>query len=275
MEIELPPVTDRLPLHRAKIEAACHAGMELGLAGMAIAGSLAVGNADEYSDLDFKLVAFDDSFGEVGRRVAEVIASCGRVVASFPADHLGIDDLTIVLYDDLVHADFYVVKVSELAAKNEGQAAAVLWERGKSLSQEFAKPQPGRPATDVAWIERRMWTWLWYAQSKVLRGELYEALSALQWLRDEVLFPLLGLTRRARVAGARRIESLLGELQDSFVATTSVAERGTLMNALRAIATIYRSLVDPLLADLDIQPEHEARATVQNALDVGLDWRPD
>jgi hypothetical protein len=38
-----------------------------------------------------------------------------------------------------------------------------------------------------------MWTWSWYIQTKVLRGELYEALDGLQYVRDNVLFKLLAM----------------------------------------------------------------------------------
>jgi hypothetical protein len=275
MDLMLPPSAAARPLHEAKIEAACRAGMRLpALIGMAIGGSFAVGNPDEFSDLDFKLVSTDSGFAEASSLRDEVVEACGNVIASFPADHLGLDRLLIVLYDDLIHADFDVMPISELATRNEGLPAWVLWEREGELTRELAKPQPERPPFDVEWVERRMWTWLWYSQSKILRGEVYEALAAIQELRSDVLFRLLGLTRGTKVAGSRRIEPLLRELSDSFAATATTADRAALMTALQEVARLYKTLADPLLVDRGIEPAHAARAAVERAMAEALDWNP-
>ena len=276
MDFDMPLAASKLPLHRAKIESICRVGMGIPeLAGMTIAGSVAIGIADEYSDLDFKLVSTDDGLAAVRARLDDVIAAGGRVIARFPADHLGMDDLTIVLYEDLVHADFYLVRMSQLWEKNEGMAARVLWERNGELTRELRKPHPGppSPSRDVVWMEQRMWTWIWYTQSKILRGEVFEALAAIQELRADVLFPLLAETRETKVAGSRRVEALLKDLHADFLATASSATRADLMEALRTMARLYQTLADPMLAELGSNPS-EARAVVIAALDAGLNWRP-
>jgi hypothetical protein len=81
-----------------------------------------------------------------------------------------------------------------VAEHNDGLPVAVLWER-----EAISAALPGTYETDVAgavrWMEARIWTWSWYIQSKVLRGELYEALDGLQYVRDQVLFRLLAFGR--------------------------------------------------------------------------------
>lgn len=275
MDIDLPSGARRLPRHRAKIEAACAAGMQIDeLLAMVVAGSFALDIADEYSDVDLKLVTTDDGFDEVVRRQDEMIAACGTPVARFPAEHVGLPELTIVLYDDLVHVDFLPVRLSELAERNEGLAAKVLWERDGRVGREIDRSTPTHRVLDLEWIERRVWTWFWYLQSKILRGELYEAIDGLAWLRATVLFPLLGATRGKPVAGTRRVEGLLEDLAGDFAASSAGPEPDEVMNALRAMATLYKRLADPLLEAAGIDAASAARAHVGAALDAGLDWTP-
>ena len=275
MDIDLPPGTDRLPRHRAKIEATCSAGTQVpGLVGMVIAGSFALGIADEYSDVDLKLVSTDDGFDDVVHAQEQMISAAGTSIARFPADHTGLPELTIVLYDDLVHVDFLPIRLSELAQKNEGIPAHVLWERDGSLTRELAAPGPDRVPLDLEWIERRVWTWFWYLQSKILRGEIYEALDGLAWLRANVLFPLLGATRGQALSGTRRVEPLLGDLADAFRRTVADADAVAVMSALRATAELYTRLADPLLEKAGHEIAAAARATVRAALERGLQWSP-
>jgi hypothetical protein len=82
-----------------------------------------------------------------------------------------------------------------------------------------------------------MWTWSWYVQTKVLRGELYEALDGLQYMRDNVLFKVLAMHRGERPAGARRVETRLGEWTQQFADTLPVLTGESMMHALRATMT--------------------------------------
>jgi hypothetical protein len=124
-------------------------------------------------------------------------------------------------------------------------------------------------------METRIWTWSWYIQSKVLRGELYEALDGLQYVRDRVLFRLLAFGHGDRPAGGRRAEAVVGDHAAAFARTVPNAlDRVAVLGALRAEIDLYRLLADPLLADHRVDPNHEARAVVLGALDLGLDWTP-
>jgi hypothetical protein len=118
-----------------------------------------------------------------------------------------------------------------------------------------------------------MWTWCWYIQSKILRGELYEALDGLQYVRDRVLFRLLAFQRGARPAGARRVESALGDRREAFAATIPFADDpAAVLSALRAEIGLYLELSAPLLAEHGVSPNDAARTIVHQALDAGLGW---
>ena len=109
-----------------------------------------------------------------------------------------------MLYDDLVHVDFDVLSSTDVGEHNQGLPVVVLWERD-GLSASL--PGTYRPdiGTELRWMEARMWTWSWYIQTKIIRGELYEALDGLQYVRNQVLFHLVAFERRVRPAGARRM----------------------------------------------------------------------
>jgi len=123
-------------------------------------------------------------------------------------------------------------------------------------------------------MEARIWTWSWYIQSKVLRGELYEALDGLQYVRDQVLFRLLAFDGERRPAGGRRAEAVVGDHRDAFARTIPRSlDPATVLASLREEIDLYRVLADPLLERHGIGTG-EARTVVLRALDLGLDWTP-
>src|SRR5918995_3852459 len=274
MDVALPPSFERLPRHRAKAEGACRAALaDPDVVAMVVTGSFATGSADELSDVDLRVYVRPDAVEGVVARIPDLAAAGGRAVALFVAEHLGIPTLTIVLYDDLVKVELDVVSADRAAEHNDGVPAVVLWER-----EPISDALPGTYAPDVAagvrWLEARIWTWSWYIQSKVLRGELYEALDGLQYVRDEVLFRLLAFHGERRPAGGRRAEAVVGGHGDSFARTIPRAlDPASVLAALREEIDLYRRLADPLLERHGIETA-EARTVVLRALDLGLDWTP-
>lgn len=265
-----------LPLHRAHLEAACGEAKGCdGILGMVIGGSLASGQADEYSDLDLQLVVEEAGFDRAVGQLREIADAAGRVVAAFTAEHVGLPQMLIVLYDDLIHVDFEPVLLGRLNERNAGLTALVLWEHHGAVSAALtAARRPEDPARELAWFEGRMWTWSWYIQTKVMRGELYEALDGLQYVRNAVLFKLLALHRGELESGSRRAEQRLGPWGDRFSATVPALTQESLMTALREAMRLYVSLADPLLGQHGVPRADEARVTVLQALDAGLSWRP-
>jgi predicted nucleotidyltransferase len=274
MDVVLPAPFDRLPRHRAQAETACRAALaDPDVMAMVVTGSFATGDADELSDIDLRVYVRPDAVESVVARIPDLAAAAGRVVALFVAEHLGIPTLTIVLYDDLVHVDFDVVAADRAAEHNDGLPAVVLWER-----QPISDALPGTYAPEVAagvrWLEARIWTWSWYIQSKVLRGELYETLDGLQYVRDQVLFRLLAFHGERRPAGGRRAETVVGEHGDAFARTVPTSlDPASILAALREEIDLYRRLADPLLERHGLETA-DARTVVLRALDLGLDWTP-
>ena len=275
MDVTLPAPFDRFPRHRAKADAACRAASaDPDVVGMVVTGSFATGEADELSDVDLRVYVRPDAVEDVCARIPDLAAAAGHVVALFVAEHLGIPALTIVLYEDLVHVDFDVVAADRAAEHNDGLPAVVLWER-EPISDALPGTYAPEVAAGVRWLEARIWTWSWYIQSKVLRGELYEALDGLQYVRDQVLFRLLAFGRGDRPAGGRRAEAVVGDHADAFARTVPIAlERAAFLEALRLEIDLYRLLADPLLVRHGVDLAIEARAVILRALKLGLDWTP-
>jgi predicted nucleotidyltransferase len=257
----LPPGLEHLPLHRKKLEAAREFTRTMsGVVGLVVTGSVATGTADEYSDLDLKVVTADDRHAEALAQRDELVTACGVPVARFTAEHVGHPGMLIVLYDDLVHIDFYLVRLGELAEKNGGMATWVVWAR-TDLEHILSEPVESAGA-DLAWIEARMWTWVWYTHSKILRGELYEALDALQYLRSNVLFALLAESAGMKPYGSRRAEQHVGDLGPRFARTAPAFERTQVMDALQATVELYLELADPLLDERGLERDEDAREVV-------------
>jgi hypothetical protein len=108
----------------------------------------------------------------------------------------------------------------------------------------------------------------------VIRGELFEALDGIQYVRDRVLFRLLAMREGVAHAGSRRAEARMGDLRERFDRTAARADRPELMAALVETVALYDDLAVPLFEHHGVRPASRARATVRAALDMGLDWRP-
>lgn len=266
---------DALPAHRAKLDALAQAALpDQDFVGMTIKGSFALDSADEFSDLDLSFVIRDAGFHGALDRRPQLASAPGAPAASFTGEHVGVPELLIVLYDDLVHADFRYVALGEFPDPQEDLPCRVIWERDDLLSERVANTPAPAPHPDVAWLEARMWTWVWYTHTKILRGEVYEALDALQFIRSRVLFPLLAVTRGRRPGGSRRGEQLVGDLKEDFAATVAAPSRAATMHALQKTVHLYLRLADPILEQQRIEKAERARDVTISVLREGLDFTP-
>jgi hypothetical protein len=128
---------------------------------MTIKGSFALDIADDYSDLDLSFVIRDDKLDEALGRRMQLVQAPSPPVATFTGEHVGLPQLLIVLYDDLVHADFLYLALSDFLHNDELLPCRVIWERDGVLSGRLATAPSPSPHFDGAWSEARMWTWIW------------------------------------------------------------------------------------------------------------------
>lgn len=210
------------------------------LVGVAAAGSYLTDTMDEHSDLDLVLAVEPAEYDAVMAARPAIAGSLGRLLSAFTGEHVGEPRLLVCLYDDpLLHVDLKFVSLDVFAERI--QDPAILWQRSGRVSDAL-EGTPYYPTPDSAWIEARFWTWVHYGATKIARGELFEALSLLGYLRSEVLGPLGALRVGARPAGVRRLERLAPALSVELARTVALHDERDCARALAAAVDVYRGL---------------------------------
>ena len=213
--------------------------------GLAAGGSLVTGGMDEHSDLDLVVVVSDEHQGAVMQRRHEIARGWGDLLAAFTGEHVGEPRLLVCLYaDPLMHVDLKFVTVDELVPRIEDPV--VIWERGSAVSRQLAATGPTPLAIDPQWMEDRFWTWVHYAATKLARGELFEVLDFLAFLRGRVIAPLAMHVRGLPPRGARRLEEHAPELVEPLARTAVSHDARECADAVTRCVDLYRSLRDQL-----------------------------
>lgn len=213
------------------------------VAGVAITGSIVGGRPDVYSDVDLILVIDDEAYDAVMRERLVLIGSWASLVAGFTGEHVGEPRVIITLVGPpLLHVDFKFVRASDFAERTEDPE--ILWDRDGLLADALAQQPPVVPAFDLQWIEDRFWIWVHYGATKLGRGELFETISFLTYLRDTVLGPLAAGRVGALPRGVRHLESIAPEEARALQATLCGHDRGEAGRALLATVDLYRRWSD-------------------------------
>lgn len=204
-------------------------------------GSLAYGGFDEHSDLDFVLVV---RAGDHARMMAErrgFAASLGPLLAAFSGEHVGEPRLLICLFDPpLLHVDFKFIVLADLSGLSE--RPLVLWARdARAIERRVAEMTVRPQGRDPQWYEERAWVWLHYAATKLLRGERFEAIGALDFFRDQVLGAMLQRNAGRPARGVRRVEEVAGA-SDKLAPTLPGTDPGSIAEALKQSAALYLEL---------------------------------
>lgn len=209
--------------------------------GLAVAGSWIESELDDYSDLDIVLVTREKIGGNPGQMLA-FAASVPGFISGFTGEHVGEPRLLVCLYDDpLLHVDYKFVTLAEFEERVEDPV--VLFERDAALSRVMAAHPSRWPEPDPQWIEDRFWIWVHYIAGKIGRGEYFEALSNLDFIRMYVLAPLMQLKNRKKARGLRKVETRLtaSDLENLKI-TVAKYERASLFKALDNAVSVYRGL---------------------------------
>src|SRR5437867_1981642 len=200
------------PRHRAFLDRALPMFQaDARLVGLAAGGSFITGELDEHSDLDLVVVSLPGASHDVLREGVDIAQRLGPLLAAFPGDHVGEARLLICLYGPpLLHVDLKFLSTDELRHRVEDPT--ILWDRHGALRSALSTAKAEYPQPRVQWIEDRFWVWVHYIAVKIARGELFEAIDGLGFLRARVLGPLVlfqagvqpqrGAPRRTERAGA-------------------------------------------------------------------------
>lgn len=211
------------------------------MAGVAAGGSYLTQSIDEFSDLDLVIAVEPVAYKTVLSERHEIARSIGPLLAAFTGEHVGEPRLLICLYGPpLLHVDLKFISLTDAAERVEDPA--VLWERDGRFSAALKDGAARYPQPNLQWIEDRFWIWVHYGAAKIGRGELFEAIGFLAYLRAEVLGPLSMVAGGKRPAGVRRLETEAPSHARTMKTTVAAYDAAACVAALRAATEMYNEL---------------------------------
>ena len=235
------------------------------LLGCAVGGSWITSELDEHSDLDLVIVAADEHFDAVNEDLDNLSLGLGTRLAGFRGDHVGVPNMLICLYEDpLLHVDLKVVSLSKFAERIENPD--VLWERDGLLTKVIEENKPKIPHVDMQWVEDRFWTWVHYGAARVARGEIFEAIDTLAYLRSQVLGPMISAKHHRLPRGVRRLEKYCPEDAKLLESTVAPHDAKKCAEALRNAARIYVELRENLDKYTDLHINRRAEMVAMKFL---------
>ncbi|MCP4418065.1 MAG: oxalate:formate antiporter [Chloroflexi bacterium] len=242
-------------LHQEFIEQALpKLAKDLRIVGVAASGSYADNSLDNFSDLDLVIAVEPQMFDAIMSDRLSIAASLGNLVAGFTGEHVGEPRVLITLYGpEALHVDFKFVKVEDAATRVD--EPIILWARDSRLENALSQGKGEYPKVDAQWIEDRFWVWIHYAGTKIGRGEYFEAVEFLSFVRSQVLGPLALQSAGYEARGVRKIEQLLPKFTEKLQGTVALLEKKSLLDATEHVAKIYLEL-----RSSGISPQHKAQS---------------
>lgn len=208
------------------------------------AGSNAVGMGDRYSDLDMVIVATEDDYQALLADRLSLAHSFGSLISSFSGEHVGEPRLLICLFgiehgDMLLHVDLKIIRRGDLVHRVDDPR--VLFDHAQACGPLMLERPAVWPERDPQWFEDRVWLWLHYAAGRAARGEVFEAIEAITFIRGQVLGPMLARAAGQPQRGVRRIEHIPGAAE-ALSRTHAMPIRADMRRALLATSELYGSL---------------------------------
>jgi len=211
------------------------------LTGVAAGGSWITNSMDEFSDLDLVILVIPEYFDSVMTERLAIAESLGKLLSAFTGEHVGEPRLLICLYGPpLLHVDLKFISASDIV--NRVEDPIILWERNNQISKYIAQKPPKYPLPDLQWIEDRFWVWVHYAAAKLGRGEIFELIEFISFLRTNVIGPLILLKYGSTPSGVRRIEIKAKEDLPKLIKTVPEYNALSCAASLRTIISLYLDL---------------------------------
>lgn len=216
-------------------------GADESITGIAVAGSWITTELDTFSDLDLIIVTTGPVGGDKAKMTAYA-ARLGNLLNAFTGEHVGEPRLLICLFGNpLLHVDLKFVTIEEFGTRVE--TPVILFDREAQLQHCIERSEANFPHPDYQWIEDRFWTWIHYGLLKVGRGEYFEALDFMGYLRMVVLGPLLHISNGNLPRGVRKVEMQLHS-QDLAALKDTLAEydKRSIMQSIGHAIALYLQL---------------------------------
>ncbi len=227
------------------------------IVGIALGGSYISGDMDEYSDLDFVIAVNPQNTDQIMSERIEIAQSLGDLLSAFTGEHVGEPRLLVCLYDSpLLHVDLKFVSLSD--AEKRVEDPVILYQKDNALSDAFAGMPAVFPYPDLQWMEDRFWVWVHYVAGKIARGEIFEAIESISFIRQNVIAQLMQIKNGRHPRGVRHIEQSAPDELPALLETIAVHDRQSCISALRALIRLYLELREPYLGQ-KIEPRLRAQ----------------
>lgn len=222
--------------------------------GIGASGSYASDAMDKYSDLDLVIAVNPADFDDIMTERFTIINSIEGKIAAFTGEHVGEPRLVIALYaPHAIHVDYKFVSLPDAATRVDD--TKVLWEKDQLLTDTFKTKKHQYPCPEPQWIEDRFWIWVHYAATKIARGEYFEALEFLSFLRNVALSPLALQQAGLTPSGVRKIETRLPEFSKELELTAAKPEKESLIIATHKCIELYLELRENEQVEINIEAQ--------------------
>ncbi len=230
--------------------------------GLAVAGSWINDELDEYSDLDLVLITREKISNDIGK-MRSYAEKFGKLLSSFTGEHVGEPRLLICLYDDpLLHVDIKFLIPEELRKRIEDPV--ILLDKTGELKDIIRNSSPVYDVDSFQWMEDRFWVWIHYLAARLGRGEYFECIDGLTYIRSRVLGSLIHLKYERRPRGVRRMENLIRDTELSLLKETVPSyDRAEIVRAIERTSQVYKDLRAgsfPPEVELRLEAERKALA---------------
>ena len=228
--------------------------------GVALGGSyIRREKMDEFSGLDFTLVIADEAYDEVFAERFEIAERLGTLLASFPGEHIHRPELLICMYDEpLMHVDLEFITTDMLRYRFENPV--VVHQQGSVITDALDKLPTRSTVPDLQWFEDRFWIWVHFIAGRIARGEIFDSLESLSFLRLNVLGPLIMMKNGYAPRGVRNLERDCPDDARALTETLAEYDQRSCLRALKAAANLYISLRGINKASLFTRDLAESRA---------------
>jgi len=226
--------------------------------GLTIGGSYLTNEMDEYSDVDLVLTVDPDSYDEIMNERMEIAEKFGNLLSAFTGEYVGESRLLICLYGpELLHVDLKFVMPDDF--KNRVEDPHIIFEKNNCISNIIKKSKAEFPIPNLQWIEDRFWIWVHYGALKIGRGEIFEVIEFISFLRQVVVGPLALMKNNKLPRGVRKLEIDAPKEAEVLKSTVAAHDPLSCVRALEVLIDLYLCLRKKLASNEFIEKSEAAR----------------
>ncbi len=235
--------------------------------GVAVGGSFITGETDRYSDIDFVIVSTDEDYESIMKNRFSLVEPLGDFLSGFTGEHVFEPRVIICLYDNpLLHVDFKFIKLNDFAKRVENPK--ILFERDNLITKALAEGEVSFPTPSIQWVEDRFWIWIHYQGLKLGRGEIFEAIEFVSYLRQNVIGPFILMKCGNLPRGVRNLERDATNYLDKLKKTVAEYSKESCLEATYQIIELYLEIREHFADDSFVYQEKTQTAALNYLLEI-------